>query len=94
MLDSNYDGSGNRIHLGVQTAGGGDPLSHDWRFDARNRLYQAVFPGGSDPTIALASWDSDDLRTLTHGNSATTQYRYQANGPVDTITVNDSGSTQ
>ncbi len=98
VLDSDYDGSGNRTHLHVETqlpAGGtADLLAHEWRFDGRNRLTEAVFPGGADPTLALAYWASDDLRLLTHGNGATTQLRYESHGPVDAITVANAASTQ
>lgn len=98
LLDSDYDGSGNRTELNVQTQlpGGGtaDLLGHEWRFDERNHLTETVFPGGADPTLELAYWASDDLRMLTHGNGATTHVLYQAHGPADSITVADAGSTQ
>ncbi len=98
MLDSDYDASGNRTRLDVETqlpAGGtADLLSHEWRFDARNRLIEAVFPGGADPTLELAYWASDDVHTITHGNGATTGYLYKTHGPVDSITVANAASTQ
>ncbi len=98
LLDSAYDGSGNRTDLDVTTllAAGGtaDLLSHEWRYDERNRLIEAVFPGGADPTLEIEYWASDDLRVITHGNGATTNYLYHAHGPVDSIKVADTASTQ
>jgi hypothetical protein len=49
---------------------------------------------GAPVSLAFQYFDNDDLRELTHGNDAKTTYTYHANGPVDTITVEDASSTQ
>lgn len=97
-LDAGYDGFGNRISLDV-TDGGVD-YDHGWQFNNLNQLAQATFPGsgttlpGAPVSLSFEYFDNDDLRQITHGNSATTDYTYFSNGFVDTITVENASSTQ
>jgi len=90
-LENGYDRFGNRDTLVLED--GGPPAAHTWTYDRLDRLITADLPGSGQP-LTFDYYANDDLKHIVHGNGATTDYTYFPEGPVERITVQNSGGSQ
>jgi len=71
---------------------GGPSAAHTWTYDHLDRLITADLPG-SGPPLTFDHYTNDDLKHIVHGNGATTDYTYFPEGPIERITVKNSGGS-
>jgi RHS repeat-associated protein len=77
-----YDRYGN---IKADTLTDGTPFPVTYSYDKRNRLASAVLPGNRN--FAFTYYPSGEVQQTTYPNGVTTSYVYEANGPVQSITV-------
>ena len=68
---------------------GGDPLLHEWAYDAMGRLSDATLPGNA-ADLMFEHFDDDSVMQVVHGGAnVVTGLTYHPEGPVDAIDVSD-----